>query len=48
MLGDFNSVLYPGDRMGGTEIQDFEVRPFADCIASCEAQELRYCGPYLT
>lgn len=48
VLGDFNLVLYPGDRMGGIEIQDFEVRPFADCLASCELQVLRYRGPYFT
>jgi len=26
ILEDFNIVLHPGDRMGGTDIQDAEVR----------------------
>jgi len=48
VLGDFNSMLYTRDRIGGTEIQDFEIRPFADCLATCELQELRYRGPYFS
>ena len=48
MLGDFNSILYSGDRMAGTEIQDFEVWPLADCIASCKLQQLRHRGPCFT
>ncbi|KAJ8434654.1 hypothetical protein Cgig2_034088 [Carnegiea gigantea] len=48
VLGDFNVVLYSGDRMGGIDIHDFEVKPSADCIATCELQELRFLGPYFT
>ncbi|KAJ8420803.1 hypothetical protein Cgig2_011602 [Carnegiea gigantea] len=32
----------------GTEIQEFEVKPFAERIASCELQELQHHGPYFT
>jgi len=48
ILGDFNSVLHPGDRLGGTDIQAAEIRPFKDCISSCEIQELKSICPYFT
>jgi len=28
VLGDFDVVLYPGDRMGGTEVQLHEIQSF--------------------
>ncbi|KAJ8420328.1 hypothetical protein Cgig2_021614 [Carnegiea gigantea] len=40
VLGDFNSVLYPGDRIRGTKVQDFEVKPLSEYIASWELQEV--------
>jgi len=46
VMGDFNSVLYAGDTMGGNAIQDYEVKPFADCITTCGLQELQYRRPY--
>ena len=48
VLGDFNSILYTGDRIKGTEIMDSEVKHFTECIAECELQEMRNCGPYFT
>ena len=48
VMGDFNAVLYPEDRQGGTMVQDFEVRPFQECITNCELQEARYRGPYFS
>ncbi|KAJ8425576.1 hypothetical protein Cgig2_003074 [Carnegiea gigantea] len=48
VLEDFNSVLYTGDRLGGTKIQDYEVKPFMECINSSELQEMRSRGPYFT
>jgi len=48
ILGDFNSVLHPGDRLGGTDIQAVEIKPFEECINTCEIQELRSVGPYFT
>ncbi|KAJ8419283.1 LOW QUALITY PROTEIN: hypothetical protein Cgig2_007606 [Carnegiea gigantea] len=41
ILGDFNSVLYSGDIMGGTKVQDNEVSSFEDCVSTYELQELR-------
>lgn len=46
VLGDFNSVLYAGDRIGGTPIQEYEIRPFAECIEVCELTEMRYLCSY--
>ena len=36
ILGDFNSVLHPGDSLGGTDIQAAKIRPFEEYITSCE------------
>ncbi|KAJ8422717.1 LOW QUALITY PROTEIN: hypothetical protein Cgig2_003263 [Carnegiea gigantea] len=48
VLSDFNSILYPEDRIGGTEVQDFEIKPFANCLPICDLQEMKYHGPYYT
>ena len=41
-------LIMSGDRMGGTEVKDFEIKPFANCIDLCNLQEMRYQGPYCT
>ncbi|KAJ8419818.1 hypothetical protein Cgig2_022214 [Carnegiea gigantea] len=48
MLGDFNSILYSGDRLGGMEVQDYEVKSFGECIATSELQELQCNGSHFT
>ncbi|KAJ8421327.1 hypothetical protein Cgig2_012819 [Carnegiea gigantea] len=48
ILGDFNAVLYPGDRIGGTEVQYHEIKNFSECMFTCEVQELQSNGPYYT
>ncbi|KAJ8419599.1 hypothetical protein Cgig2_000942 [Carnegiea gigantea] len=48
ILGDFNSVLHPGDRLGGTDIQDVEIKPFEECINTCEIQQMRSIGRCFT
>ena len=45
ILGDFNAVLYTGDRMAGTEVQLHEIQSFDECITTCELQEVRSSGP---
>jgi len=45
-LGDFNVVLYTGDRIGGTEVQLYEVQSFDDCITACDLQEVKSIDPY--
>ena len=48
ILGDFNAMLYSGDRLGGIEVQVSEVKTFGECISACELQELRSNGSYFT
>ncbi|KAJ8434479.1 hypothetical protein Cgig2_012113 [Carnegiea gigantea] len=48
MLGDFNSVLYKEDRIGGIEIQDYEVQHLENFLDTCELQELRWTGMVFT
>ena len=46
VLGDFNANLHNKDRMGGTEVTEFELRDFADCLFNYELQEIRCAGAY--
>jgi len=46
VLGDFNAILHSPDRIGGTEVNDLEIRDFADCMLNCELQEMRSMGAY--
>lgn len=48
VLGDFNSVLYKDDRIGGQEITDLEIKDFAQCLEVCELTEMRSTGAYFT
>ena len=48
ILGDFNSVIHLGDRMGGTNIQDAKVRQFEECIRVCDIQEMQSRGSYFS
>ncbi|KAJ8423395.1 hypothetical protein Cgig2_029230 [Carnegiea gigantea] len=46
IIGDFNSVLYKEDRIGGEEIKDHEIKDFAECLEACEMNETRSTGAY--
>jgi len=46
ILGNFNSILYKEDRMGGIEIQDHEVLDLANFLDSYDLQEMRWTGAY--
>jgi len=46
VIGDFNAVLYMQDRLGGDEVQDNEVREYAECIEHCELTEMRSFDSY--
>jgi len=48
VVGDFKSILYIGDRIGGTEVHDHEVKHFFKCIYDYGLQEMRYKGPYFS
>ena len=44
VLGDFNSVLYARDRIGGNNIHDSQIKAFANCIMLNELQEIHFQG----
>ncbi|KAL6505387.1 hypothetical protein OROGR_025204 [Orobanche gracilis] len=44
ILGDFNSVLEAGDRIGGNAVTASECDDFINTVADCQLQELRYTG----
>ncbi|KAJ8421029.1 hypothetical protein Cgig2_000524 [Carnegiea gigantea] len=46
VIGDFNSLLYAGDRRGGTSVLDSEIAAFADTIQACGLQEPPHHGSY--
>ncbi|KAJ8419364.1 hypothetical protein Cgig2_020719 [Carnegiea gigantea] len=48
VLGDFNAVLSPNDRIGGEEVQLMEIKNFAECLEDYELAELRTTGAYST
>ncbi|KAJ8432338.1 hypothetical protein Cgig2_020687 [Carnegiea gigantea] len=48
MLGDFNSVLKLGERIGGVEVTDGETSDFAACIKQCGLQEFNYKRAFFT
>ena len=35
VLGDFNSVLKPGERIGGNAVTESELAAFGDCLTQC-------------
>ena len=42
----FNTLLHPGDRIGGDIIQDFKIKEFAECISKYELYEARSSVPF--
>ncbi|XP_021863179.1 uncharacterized protein [Spinacia oleracea] len=48
LMGDFNSVLYSGDRINGKQVQDSETRDFEGCIDAAGLAELKSCGHYFS
>ena len=48
VLGDFNAVLNPGERIGGNEVTESEMAAFEDCMAQYGLQELSYKGAFFT
>ena len=46
LLWDFNTILSNEDRIGGTEVTNYEVKYFAQCREYCELSELRTTGSY--
>jgi len=48
VLGEFNAVLYKGDRLGGDDIHDYEIKHFAEWVTQSGLQEMRCKGSYFT
>ncbi|KAJ8426938.1 hypothetical protein Cgig2_012898 [Carnegiea gigantea] len=46
--GDFNSILHQGDRIGGINVTEGEIKDFAACIQHCGLQEFRFEGAFFT
>ncbi|XP_056687533.1 uncharacterized protein [Spinacia oleracea] len=44
VAGDFNSVLYSGDRINGNAVSDSETKDFLQCVADCDLHELHSSG----
>ncbi|KAJ8422865.1 LOW QUALITY PROTEIN: hypothetical protein Cgig2_031642 [Carnegiea gigantea] len=47
-LGDFNAVLYQGDKIGGVEVTDGEIRDYVNCLLQCGLHEFNHTGAYFT
>ncbi|KAJ8441878.1 hypothetical protein Cgig2_034137 [Carnegiea gigantea] len=48
VLRDFNSVLHPGERMGGIEVSEGEICSFANYITQSGLHKFPYVGAFLT
>ncbi|KAJ8431726.1 hypothetical protein Cgig2_013425 [Carnegiea gigantea] len=46
IIGGFNSILYPNERIGGDEMEDIEIRDFTSCPQKCELHEMRSIGAF--
>jgi len=46
VFGDFNSILNPGERIGGNAVTESEMAAFGDCLAQCGLQEFSYTGAF--
>ncbi|XP_075080308.1 uncharacterized protein LOC142165830 [Nicotiana tabacum] len=44
IVGDFNAILYPHDRLFGNPVQYGEIKDFNDCIHDLMLNEVKYCG----
>ncbi|XP_056683679.1 uncharacterized protein [Spinacia oleracea] len=44
IMGDFNSVLFSGDRVNGNPVQIAETKDFEECIQAAGITELKSCG----
>lgn len=48
VMGDFNNVLEPGDRIGGREVTAHEIKNFKSCIEECDLQDITATGGSFT
>ncbi|XP_019226408.1 PREDICTED: uncharacterized protein LOC109207863 [Nicotiana attenuata] len=48
IVGDFNAVLYPQDRLFGNQVQYVEIKDFTECIHDLLLNEVKWTGEYYT
>ncbi|KAJ8430000.1 hypothetical protein Cgig2_033925 [Carnegiea gigantea] len=48
VMGDFNSVLHPNERLGGNAIEEGDIRDFAKCLLRSELHELKSTGAFFS
>ncbi|KAJ8432350.1 hypothetical protein Cgig2_021120 [Carnegiea gigantea] len=48
ILGDFNTILYEDDRIGGNEVTDHDTQELSAFMETCEMQEMTGSGPVYT
>ncbi|KAJ8442966.1 LOW QUALITY PROTEIN: hypothetical protein Cgig2_019539 [Carnegiea gigantea] len=48
ILGDFNTILWKEDKMGGDEVEDYELQELQSCLDSYELTEMPYSGANYT
>ncbi|KAJ9535686.1 hypothetical protein OSB04_un001162 [Centaurea solstitialis] len=44
LSGDFNSLLFPHDALGGSSLRNSDMMDFFDCVEAIEVFDLRYTG----
>jgi len=47
-MGDFNTLRFKDDRIGGNDVQDHELRELATLLEGCELHELKSTGAYFS
>jgi len=48
IMGDFNAILHPQERLGGEEVQRKELVDFTKCLDDCDIQEVHNSGAFFT
>jgi len=48
LMGDFKTLRYKEDRIGGNEVQESELREMATLLETCEIHELNSTGAYFS
>ncbi|XP_056698434.1 uncharacterized protein [Spinacia oleracea] len=46
VMGDFNSILYSGDRVNGNSVTNAETIDFETCLSQTDLTELKSCGHF--
>ncbi|XP_073039156.1 uncharacterized protein, partial [Primulina eburnea] len=44
VLGDFNTVLSPDEKVGGLMVKNYDTKDFVDCVATLDLMDLRQVG----